>query len=134
MDKRNSVLRSRFQAYIHSAKDSHINSLQTWSKNVYIQARVSGQNNHAMTLKEMSRLKSKCSADSSKYALLMVQYLPSRLWDITMSVHDIHANPWTCGTFVPMPEIFGTNETNNAVYAIYEITNRQSYCGETWNV
>ena len=45
----------------------------------------------------------------------MVYYLPSRLWDIAMPVHQIHANPRNHGVFVPMLEITGTTETDNAV-------------------
>ena len=68
-----------------------------------------------MTLKELNRLKSNCSAEGSKYALLMVRYLTSRLWDIAMPVHQFHANPRNRGVLVPMPEITRTNETDNAI-------------------
>ena len=42
------------------------------------------------TLKEMDRLKSNCSANSSIYALLMVHCL-LLLFEMAMPVHRIHA-------------------------------------------
>ena len=79
---------------------------------------MSGRKRYIMTLKEMNRLESNCSATSSINALRMVRCLPYLLpwpWAMAMPEH-----PYSC----TKPLKHESCDTRNA------LTNPQSYCGE----
>ena len=79
------------------------------------------------TLKETNRLKSKCSAKSSIYALLMVPYLllllAIAMWPLAMAIQ-------------PLYRIHISKQYRNELceYAICEITNPQSYYSDQYFV
>ena len=82
------------------------------------------------TLKEINQLKSNYSANSSIYTLLKGHRLLLLVRNDYGYSHG-HGHAWAPIHATPETLIHATHETTETEYAIYELINPQSYCGES---